>query len=33
MHVNLDYLISLNQKKAVLPTFSGQTAQFLGEEQ
>ena len=25
MHVNLDYLISLQLKKAILPTFSGQT--------
>ena len=33
MHVNLDYLISLHAKKAILPTFSGQTPHFLGKKQ
>ena len=33
MHVNLDYLISLHLKKAILPTFSGQTPLFLGKKQ
>ena len=33
MHVNLYYLISLHPKIAILPTFSGQTPQFLGKKQ
>ena len=33
MHVNLDYLISLYPKKAILPTFSGQTPLFLSQKQ
>ena len=33
MHVNLDFLISLQLKKAILPTFSGQTPLFLGKKQ
>ena len=31
MHVNLVYWNSLHPKKAILPTFSGQTPHFLGE--
>ena len=33
MPVNLDYLISLHPKKAILLTFSGQTPLFLGKKQ
>ena len=31
MHVNLVHWNSLHPKKAILPTFSGQTPHFLGE--
>ena len=33
MHVNLDYLISMHPKKAILPTFSGKTPHFQGKRQ
>ena len=33
MHVNLVYWISLHLKKAILPTFLGQTPHFISEKQ
>ena len=33
MHVNFVYWISLHPKKAILPTFLGQTPHFLSEKQ
>ena len=33
MHVNFVYWISLHPKKAILPTFLGQTPHFISEKQ
>ena len=33
MNVNLEHWNSLHPKKAIIPTFSGQTPNFLGENQ